>query len=186
LRTLALPPDDAVTALFEPPLRNVWLGVSTEDQRRAEERVPVLLDTPAAVRWVSAEPLLGPLRMDGWLRSKPSRTVLDWVVAGGESGPGARPAHPDWFRTIRDQCASAGVPFFFKQWGGWQTIYDRDGDDPDWRRCDSVKRKTPRGQWLNLAGGQGFHGERVLRVVPVSKARAGAELDGRLHREFPT
>lgn len=118
------------------PLQNVWLGVSVEDQRRADERIPILLDTPAAVRWISAEPLLGPLDLraidiDGdheilplgaaWLdRVEPGETDvphLDWVVAGGESGPGARPMHPDWARSLRDQCVSAGVPYLFKQWG---------------------------------------------------------------------
>jgi protein gp37 len=116
------------------PLPNVWLGVSVEDQARSEERIPVLLDTPAAVRWVSAEPLrseikffdvgqtdrsgtqkatrfpVDSLRGEGWVNAG-----LDWVVVGGESGPGARPMHADWARQIRDDCATAGVPFFFKQ-----------------------------------------------------------------------
>lgn len=116
------------------PLHNVWLGVSVEDQSRADERIPDLLATPAAVRWISAEPLLGPVDLcrvgDGHLdalngieaadRPDPARRMvnsLDWIVAGGESGPGARPMHPDWARWLRDQCAAAGVPFFFKQWG---------------------------------------------------------------------
>ena len=93
------------------PLPNVWLGVSVEDQKRADERIPLLLDTPAAVRFVSAEPLLGPVSN---LRTK----NLDWVIVGGESGPGARPMNPEWVRSIRDRCQSSGVPFFFKQWGG--------------------------------------------------------------------
>lgn len=91
------------------PLPNVWLGVSVEDQKTADERIPLLLDTPAAVRWLSIEPLLGPVDLDG--------QALDWVVVGGESGPNARPMHPDWARSIRDQCQAAEVPFFFKQWG---------------------------------------------------------------------
>lgn len=93
-------------------LPNVWLGVSAEDQTRADERIPGLLDTPAAVRWVSAEPLIGPIDLLPWLPG------LDWIVTGGESGPAARPMHPDWPRQHRDQCAAAGVPFHFKQWGG--------------------------------------------------------------------
>ena len=92
------------------PPRHVWLGVSAEDQRTFDERVPLLLETPAAVRWISAEPLLGPVDLRG--------AALDWVVAGGESGPRARPMDPDWVRSLRDQCADLGVPFFFKQWGG--------------------------------------------------------------------
>lgn len=129
-------PDDV--ALHRWPLPNVWLGVSVEDQARADERIPILLDTPAALRWISAEPLLGPVDLStidvsgddeiaplgwGWLdRLKPGETEhprLEWVVAGGESGPGARPAHPDWFRSLRDQCAAAGIAFHFKQWGAW-------------------------------------------------------------------
>ncbi len=148
-------------------LPNVWLGTSVEDQQRADERIPLLLDTPAAVRWVSAEPLLGPVDLtwiaqpnedregvidallgcdwiDGMGRGaayRPSRPghegremtrhvvssdadiiaarKIDWVVAGGESGLSARPMHPDWVRGLRDQCAAAGVPFLFKQWGEW-------------------------------------------------------------------
>lgn len=118
------------------PLPNVWLGVSAEDQTRADERIPDLLATPAAVRFVSAEPLLGALKIAQYLepdeehgidfsRSPGSmvggcigvRPPLDWVIVGGESGAGARPMQPAWARSIRDQCAAAGVPYFFKQWG---------------------------------------------------------------------
>lgn len=128
--------------------RNVWLGVSVEDQQRADERIPILLDTPAAVRWLSMEPLLGPVSLTsidlpgGWNEVFPlgqewlgrphvdddgrPMTKLDWIVLGGESGPGARPMHPDWARSVRDQCAAAGVPFHFKQWGDWLPIKDRD------------------------------------------------------------
>lgn len=101
-------------------LSNVWLGVSVEDQAAADERIPLLLKTPAAVRWVSAEPLLGPVILwrDWTLEHraiiKPS---LDWLVVGGESGPKARSMDPAWARSLRDQCAAAGVPFHFKQWG---------------------------------------------------------------------
>ena len=97
---------------FDWPLPNVWLGVSAEDRKTAGERIPALLETPAAVRWLSAEPLLGPVEIDDLLPG------LDWVVAGGESGPGARPMDPAWVRSLRNQCLCARVPFFFKQWGG--------------------------------------------------------------------
>ncbi|BCH56027.1 hypothetical protein RvVAR031_36370 [Agrobacterium vitis] len=140
------------------PLPNVWLGVSVEDQPRAEQRIPILLETPAAVRWISAEPLLGALdirrfmwpvhpqwpgkyntpadaKADGatvtYHRQAlvSARSVfLDWVVAGGESGRNARPMHPDWARSLRDQCAAAGVPFLFKQWGEWWEV-DSDARD---------------------------------------------------------
>lgn len=125
---------------LQPPA-NIWLGVSAEDQPRADERIPHLLNTPAAVRFVSAEPLLGPLVLtatiwraaDGdlcqldalagelWASGfcDPDHTPsLDWVIVGGESGPGARPMHPQWARDLRDQCVAAGVPFFMKQLSG--------------------------------------------------------------------
>jgi len=118
-------------------MRNLWLGVSAEDQTRADERIPDLLATPAAVRFVSAEPLLGPINFTkiacsfgtkhvsrhnaligiNGLPTVNHRHKLDWIIVGGESGPGARPMHPDWARSIRDQCNAAGVAFFFKQWG---------------------------------------------------------------------
>lgn len=111
---------------WQPP-KNVWLGVSVEDQQRADERVPYLLETPAAVRFVSAEPLLGPIELrdihDGVdCLSRRTGARLDWVIVGGESGDGARPMHPDWARSLRDQCLSADVPFFFKQWGSWLPV----------------------------------------------------------------
>jgi protein gp37 len=130
------------------PLPNVWVGTSTEDQQRADERIPHLLRCPAAVRFLSCEPLLGPLNLDSnkggtrWIggqrgcgqthrgvgtpecprephhhhddRCEPG---VDWVIVGGESGPDSRFMHPDWARSIRNQCNAAGVPFFFKQWG---------------------------------------------------------------------
>lgn len=95
-------------------LPNVWLGVSTENQQWADIRIPALLDTPAAVRFISAEPLLGPIDLDAIPVRGPD---LDWVIVGGESGPGARPMHPDWARGLRDQCNQTGVPFLFKQAG---------------------------------------------------------------------
>ena len=103
------------------PLPNVWLGVSVENQRFADERIPLLLQTPAAVRFISVEPMLGPVDLfnaDGDGLRGGLKGALDWVICGGESGPGARPLHPNWARALRDQCQSAGVPFFFKQWGG--------------------------------------------------------------------
>lgn len=99
------------------PLPNLWLGVSVEDQNRAEMRIPALLDTPAAVRWLSCEPLLGPV--DIFRNTNLDRHPgLDWVVVGGESGPRCRPMDVRWARFLRDECTGAGIPFFFKQWGG--------------------------------------------------------------------
>ncbi len=111
-------------ALMPAVLDNVWLGVSVEDQRRAELRIPALLQTPAAVRFLSCEPLLGPVDLGPWTVPDGSGTApcipdLHWVIAGGESGPGARPMHPGWVRQLRDQCEAVDVPFLFKQWGAW-------------------------------------------------------------------
>ena len=128
---------------------NVWLGVSVENQETANERIPLLLDTPAAVRFVSAEPLLGEVDFtnvgekhwcchnaltgaegilngyDKWEWGDPnSDRKLDWVIVGGESGKNARPIHPNWARQIRDDCVAAGVPFFFKQFGEWMPVSD--------------------------------------------------------------
>lgn len=96
------------------PLPNVWLGVSAERQKEADERIPDLISTPAAVRFVSAEPLLAPLTLTDEMLAG-----IDWCIVGGESGPGARPMHPAWARSLRDQCQTAGVYYFFKQWGAW-------------------------------------------------------------------
>ncbi len=110
------------------PLPNWWQGVSVEDQKTADERIPLLLDTPAAVRFISAEPLLGPIDLNrflyvgpegGWEYAYSRREMLHWAICGGESGHDARPMHPDWARGLRDQCLRADVSFFFKQWGEW-------------------------------------------------------------------
>lgn len=92
--------------------RNIWVGVSVENQDVAEERISHLIGVPSAVRFLSCEPLLGPLYLGEWLAE------LDWVIVGGESGPRARPMDPDWVRSIRDDCFDTATPFFFKQWGG--------------------------------------------------------------------
>ena len=102
------------------PLPNVWLGVSAEDEKWADIRTLALLETPATVRFVSAEPLLGPVRMRATLlvgRALDPPGGIGWVIAGGESGPGARPCELDWLRSLREQCADADVPFFCKQLG---------------------------------------------------------------------
>lgn len=128
------------------PLKNVWLGVSVEDQETADERIPLLLETPAAVRWVSAEPLLGPVDIDVWVHhQEPYCSAgrcaegrgLDWIVVGGESGPGARPFDIQWARNIIAQCKPVLVPVFVKQLGAYSVqphalaadtnIYERDG-----------------------------------------------------------
>ncbi len=133
------PGDTALSLAMEVdgwPLKNVWLGVSVENQQRADERIPILLQIPAAVRFVSVEPMLGPVDLERWLPIEWSEvgetwieafpgkhcydTRLHWVICGGETGPGARPMHPDWVRSLRDQCQASGIPFFFKSWGQWR------------------------------------------------------------------
>lgn len=163
---------DDVRALDQSlPLANVWLGVSVEDQAAANERIPLLLKTPAAVRWISAEPLLGPLVLDGsgghvealagWWRH------VDWVVAGGESGPNARPMHPTWARSLRDQCAAASVPMLFKQWGEWLP------------RTDAFRQN------LLIGGGVAHHTFGDVAMARVGKKAAGRLLDGVQHDGYP-
>ncbi|UGY13202.1 DUF5131 family protein [Bradyrhizobium septentrionale] len=128
---------DYLTARRPKPLPNVWLGVSTERQKEADERIPLLLTAPASVRFISAEPLLGPLDIRGYVRGREDHRIntgraadrragacvgwrppLDWVIVGGESGPGARPIDPAWVESLRVQCDGSDAAFFFKQWGG--------------------------------------------------------------------
>lgn len=197
--------NDGVTRIQDfrvTPLHNIWLGATICNQLEADRDIPKLLAVPAEKRFVSVEPMLGPIdlyldkvrnpdgststngKMAQALGTLPPRwMLLDWVIAGGESGPQARPAHPDWFRSLRDQCAAAGVPFLFKQWGEFSYEYDRDRDDPDYRRCSDWDHKP--GRWLNLAGGHGFHGDRVHYAHKVGTKAAGNHLDGRQHLEFP-
>lgn len=147
------------------PLPNLWLGVSAEDQKRADLRIPALLDTPAAVRFVSAEPLLGPLDIARFAEHDDAKydvPPLSWVIVGGESGPGARPMHPEWARSLRDQCVAAGVPFLFKQWGEWSP-------EKGHRYSDFHQ----------------FDNDASSFVMRVGKKRAGRELDGRTWDQYP-
>lgn len=113
------------------PPPNVWVGVTAESQRCADERIPILTQTPAMVRFVSIEPMLGSIDLrqckaiqdvyGGGYEYEPTDIIsnIDWIICGGETGPGARPTHPEWARSLRDQCRTANVPFFFKQHGAW-------------------------------------------------------------------
>ncbi len=172
------------------PLPNVWLGVSVEDQKWADIRIPALLETPAAVRFLSCEPLLGPvdlLRAVSTLGDPIGHGLtmrfahaldcchrfhgIDWVIAGGESGRGARPMHPQWVRSLRDQCDTAGVAFFFKQWGEY-----RPGGD--------AARSAV---WVDVHGQVGSFANHTDQVamVRVGKHAAGRDLDGRTWDELP-
>jgi protein gp37 len=181
------------------PLPNVWLGVSVEDQARADERIPELLATPAAVRFLSCEPLLGPISLR-WLPIdyKPRQArgesineydaarMLGWVIVGGESGPNTRPMHPDWARSLRDQCQAAGVPFFFKQWGEWAPLDHSDAaDEAGWQGRAEWMIMYPDGdidipdhRWPDEDAGE-------AAVLRVGKKAAGRLLDGREWSEMP-
>jgi protein gp37 len=174
------------------PLPNLWLGVTAENQEMADKRIPTLLQIPAAKRFVSVEPMLGKINFKNRLlplvegaEGEPAIVVergLDWVICGGESGFGARPMHPDWVRYLKDQCKEACVPFFFKQWGEWLPYYDRDIDDPDWKNIPKESKQVCR---INLVGGQGFHGDRVVYFKRVGKKAAGRSLDSVEYNDFP-
>jgi len=203
------------------PLPNVFLGVTAEDQARADERIPLLLETPAAVRFVSIEPMLGPVDLpvllhhrgiepsyghvigtgdggepwivdhrDGahWSYYDLPFTGVDWVIAGGETGPGARPLHPAWVRQARDQCQAAGVPLFVKQLGEWAPIghYDEHGQLLSYSLTRDRTGKpacavTPDGRMVGID----FAPTGSAYMERVGKARAGHLLDGVEHRAFP-
>lgn len=204
--------DGYETTTWRWPLPNVWLGVSAENQQWADIRIPALLDTPAAVRFVSAEPLLGPIDLANvggrnvltgegnrvaltTLRSPRETHILtppciDWVIVGGESGRNARPMHPDWARGLRDQCQAAGVAFLFKQRGEWTW------NEPGQFRLPS-KPFTNRVAVMHGAGMTAMtkdnpfdpfehgHPHWTTRIERVGKLRAGRELDGRTWDEYP-
>jgi len=169
---------------------NAWIGATVVNQAEADRDVPKLLATSAEVRFLSMEPLLGQVDFAGMWVEHDNPAIhenvlerMDWIIVGGESGHQARPMHPDWVRSIRDQCQAAGVPFLFKQWGEFEFSYDRDRDDPDFRQCQDVARQP--GRWINLKGGHGFHGERVHYAHKVGKKTAGRLLDGREWSQIP-
>lgn len=163
------PNDPAKYPTYTRPLPNVWLGVSVEDQVTADKRIPILLRTPAAVRWISAEPLLGPVDLtaitvghENWnaldrreaMDAEPGspNTILDWVVLGGESGPQARPCNVDWIRSLVQRCRSETIPVFVKQVGSrpWSGpgnhpmhITDPKGGDPSEWPTDLRVREWP-------------------------------------------
>ncbi len=194
-------------------LPNVWGGVTAENQQWAETRGRALVETPFAVRFLSLEPLLGPIDLFGTVESPGPVIVrtgvqtrphtdhgpaeydydgqigIDWVIVGGESGPGARPMHPDWARSLRDQCTTAGVPFLFKQWGEWAI---------DFRRGTHLLQTT--GQLITRESGTTTnpygHGSGVqdlvdrghpgwVRTRRAGKKAAGRELDGRTWDQYP-
>jgi protein gp37 len=183
------------------PLPNVWLGVSVEDQQRADERIPLLLRTPAAVRFLSCEPLLSAVDLRRYFGTHPDRCKYfdtveslpcggkeyprtprpDWVIVGGESGPGARPMHPDWARSLRDQCKAAGVAFFFKQWGEWGNEGNPHADNHGLMNAAGEFQELDR---LPMGLGR-HHPQEWSTKYRVGKKAAGRLLDGREYSEFP-
>jgi protein gp37 len=148
-----------------------------EDQKTADERIPLLMETPAAVRWISAEPLLGLIDLESVPTMEGS---IDWVVVGGESGPKARAMHPDWARSLRDQCVSAGVPFFFKQWGEWVSIgHELYGSLPQREMCWIRSDGFP---WEVLPEDENAD---IIGMKRVGKKNAGRLLDGKQWNEYP-
>ena len=165
------------------PLPNLWLGPSIENQKTAELRIPISLSTPAAVHIVSYEPALGPVDLSPFLKSAPDR--VGWVIVGGESGPGARPSHPDWFRKVRDDCQAAGVPFFYKQTGAWSNTGPLNSKQSVVCGCGwsgpNIKSDIER----YVYGGDGCPIHRRQIMYRVGKKAAGDFLDGRQHHAFP-
>lgn len=208
--------EDIDNAPFMPDrLASVWLGVSVEDQATANTRIPQLLQTPAAVRFVSAEPLLGPVDLTRWLRpavdcgfanpddgccTHPDTMTpechrwvrcpvaggrwqgLDWVIAGGESGPGGRPMHPSWIHDLRTDCEIAGVPYFFKQWGEWAPYPE--GQPTPAGVHGPIALVDPQGKThspnLGVLAPTGS-----VRMARYGKKRAGHALDGEHYQQLP-
>lgn len=166
--------------------QNVWLGATVVNQEEADRDIPKLLQLPARVRFLSIEPMLGPITLSDFLpemrrlsEAGRAHNAIHWIICGGESGPGARPMHPDWARSLRDQCKAAGVPFLFKQWGEWvnpaHASNETDRVLPErWLRPDG---STP-GADVDFFGGD----EVTYRY---GKKAAGRLLDGVQHDGFP-
>ncbi len=171
---------------------NVWIGVTVENQEMADLRIPILLQIPAAVRFVSIEPMLGPVDISKDLYQlqtgkysmcssyeKPI-DYLNWVICGGETGPNARPMHPGWVWSIQKQCQATETPFFFKQWGEWYPIYGSgrlQGDEED-----ELAPYT----WLSVEGQQHDSGcNSDALMLRVGKKNAGDFISGKQYHEFP-
>lgn len=195
---------------------NVWLGATIVNQEEADRDIPKLVDIPARVRFLSMEPLLGEVDISEWLSfwCEDCNDIhasgiagfegLHWVIAGGESGNGARPAHPEWIRRLRDDCKYAEVPFLFKQWGEWHTAaYTMSSGEPTFRQFATFDQWVNKAStWINggicldadgrqLQIGADFMRARDEGKFPVTimhkvgKKAAGRMLDGRTHDEFP-
>lgn len=167
---------------WKPWPNNIWLGVTAENQERFDERWRHLKNIPAAVKFVSYEPGLGSLMLPADFLELGKRA---WVICGGESGSGARPLHPDWVRSLRDQCEKADVKFFFKQWGEWQISSAENGHyDCDMTRNGAV--------WVHNdasittpSSHRDKEGTEPYAMIRIGKKKAGRMLDGVIHDAMP-
>jgi protein gp37 len=171
------------------PWPHVWIGATIVNQEEADRDIPKLLALPAAKRFLSMEPLLGPVHLVSQFAPNDLHAIdggpqLDWLIVGGESGPGARPMHPDWARSLRDQCFVTGVPFLFKQWGEWTP-----GENVERQRGTVDTAFLVDDEWhiypLNLAT-DGGHIDDQPDLYRVGKKAAGRFLDGIEHDGFPS
>ncbi|HAN19652.1 MAG: hypothetical protein A2X13_14570 [Bacteroidetes bacterium GWC2_33_15] len=167
------------------PYLNVWLGVTTENKEEANKRIPVLLNIPAAIRFVSVEPMLSNIQLSGYtdegyenlltgdvfcegMNEPTKRNKIDWVICGGESGTNARPMHPDWVESLQNQCKETNTPFFFKSWGEWAHIH------------------------VLLCNAKGIKGKKWYNIDPetalckIGKSKTGNLIDGKEYKQFPT
>jgi protein gp37 len=174
---------------------NVWLGTTVENQAEADRRIEPLLQVSAVVHFLSCEPLLG--RIDLWKAlyvgpeggidyAYSKRQMLHWVICGGESGPDARPMHPDWARSLRDQCARAGVPFHFKQWGEWAPKINGHAATAGTEWGALAVNGALRQYTTTWNGRQGDESDNEYSMIRVGKKATGRLLDGREWNELPT
>lgn len=188
--------DDADLSAW--PLKNVWMGVSVENQEKADERIPDLLRIPSEIRFLSCEPLIGPISLDKCIH------LLNWVIVGGESGHNASPMHPDWVRDLRNECRSHNVPFFFKQWGEFRPF--EESYPPFYRDCAigievdghfmnfiDYNHKSEAGKyngfrWMPAMESITYcleHKSSNCSWLRMGKKESGNFLDGVQHLEFP-
>lgn len=174
------------------PLNNFMIMTTVGDQDSANNRIQSLNLIPAAYRGLFIEPLSSQIVMqlpvlkykEIWSKTYPKRKIfphIDWIVCGGES---ETPTHPDWVRSIRDQANICGIPFMFKQWGKWFPFYDRDLDNPSWSNVPDDRRYPKKFCRINIDGGQGFHGERLIYFNRSTKDNFRL-LDGKTYNETP-
>lgn len=167
------------------PKDNIWFGITAENQQEAKRRLPYFNLFYAAVKFVSIEPMLSEINFSELLSETLKwhagglKNCISWVIAGGESGPKARPMHPDWVRSVRDQCAAAGVPFFFKQWGEW---IEKENEEEKVKRETLLDINGKRYVWISRKEGAILN---IKWMKKIGRKSAGDLLDGKQHHEWP-